>query len=307
VSKIAFLFPGQGSQTVGMLSDLAGRFPEITATFEEASSVLGRDLWKISQEGPEEELNRTRNTQPAMLAADVALWRCWRSLGRPLPHLVAGHSLGEYAALVAAGALRFEDAVWLVERRARYMQEAVPEGSGAMTAILGLTDEVVADLCRRATREGEIVVPANLNAPGQVVIAGHAGAVERAESLAREAGARRVVRLAVTVPSHSPLMEGAARRLAKELEAVDIRPPQIPLLHNLDVEPCSDPEAIRRKLVEQLFSPVRWTETIQKMVSLGVTRFYECGPGRVLTGLNRRIASGIATRPLAEPRSWEDG
>lgn len=286
-----------------MLRDLAERFPEIRATFDEASSVLGRDLWQIAQEGPMEVLDRTENTQPAMLAADIALWRCWQAQGKSLPEVMAGHSLGEYAALVASEALAFEDAVVLVEQRAKRMQEAVPEGEGAMAALLGLADDVVMEICQKASCEGEIVVPANLNAPGQIAIAGHRPAVERAEQMAKEAGARKVVRLAVSVPSHSPLMKEAAKKFASDLQGVEIKPPKIPVLHNVNVEAHSDPEAIRNCLIEQLYSPVRWTETIQKMAEV-VGQFYECGPGKVLTGLNRRIVREIPTTPLSEPESW---
>ncbi|RMD70216.1 MAG: [acyl-carrier-protein] S-malonyltransferase, partial [Gammaproteobacteria bacterium] len=278
--RSAFLFPGQGSQEVGMLSALAQRHPLVRETFEEASSVLGEDLWRLSQEGPKALLDQTTITQPAMLAADVALWRLWESLGGRRPDVMAGHSLGEYAALVAAGALDFGEALRLVRARARYMEEAA---EGGMAAILGLSDEDVEALCREV--EG-VVEPANLNAPGQVVVAGERAAVEAAVELARQRGAKRCVPLAVSVPSHCSLMRPAAERLARELAAVPLRPPSIPVVQNASAQSHDDPDLIRQRLEEQLYLPVRWVESLRAMAPLEAVA--EAGPGRVLGGLAKR-------------------
>ncbi|MHB8562997.1 MAG: ACP S-malonyltransferase [Acidiferrobacteraceae bacterium] len=297
---IGFVFPGQGSQSVGMLGQLADEFPEVRATFDEGSRALGRDLWELAARGPEEALDRTENTQPAMLCADVACWRAWQRLGGPQPVLMAGHSLGEYAALVCAGALGFEDAVHLVAARARFMQEAVPEGAGAMAAILGLPDDAVAEICRASARK-EIVAPVNYNAPGQIVIAGNTAAVGRAAEAARAAGAKRVVPLAVSVPSHCALMKDASERLAGYLCEVLLQRPQIGVVHNAVVREEPEPNGIRAALVAQLYSPVRWVETIRYMASRGVHRLIECGPGKVLAGLNRRIEAGLDTEGIFAP------
>lgn len=287
-SKLAFIFPGQGSQSVGMLADLSTAFPAVRDTFQEASEALQLDLWALVQHGPERELNRTERTQPAMLAAGVAVWRCWREQGGAAPAVLAGHSLGEYTALVCAGALDFTAATRLVADRGRFMQEAVSAGQGRMAAILGLDDDQVRLVCREAA-QGDVVEAVNFNAPGQVVIAGCTAAVERAVTLAKAAGAKRALELPVSVPSHCALMRSAAARLAKRLEAVEIKTPVLPVLHNADVSPATLPETIRDRLVEQLHSPVRWVEIILRMAADGVDRVVECGPGKVLTGLNRRI------------------
>lgn len=299
MNRLAFLFPGQGSQSIGMLNELAADHPVVTDTFREASEALDLDLWRTVQEGPEETLNRTDTTQPALLAAGVAVWRVWESDG-PIPDQLAGHSLGEYTALTCAGALDFVDAVRLVRDRGHFMQEAVPAGTGAMAAVLGLDDEAVVDICRRAA-EGDVVEAVNFNAPGQVVIAGATAAVERAVGLASEAGAKRAVQLPVSVPSHCALMRPAAERLAERLAAVDIRPPRIPVFHNVDVKHAETPEAIRDRLVRQLHSPVRWVETIRAIAAAGAGQFVECGPGKVLAGLNRRIDRNLPIQPVYDP------
>ncbi len=287
--KLAFVFPGQGSQSVGMLSQLAASFHEVKQTFDRASLVLGRDLWALVSNGPEAELNQTQNTQPAMLAAGVAVWEIWCKHSPIRPDWMAGHSLGEYTALVCSGALFFEDAVKLVEARARYMQAAVPEGIGAMAAILGLEDSRVIEICNQVA-ESEIVAAVNFNAPGQVVIAGHAAAVDRAAQAAKLAGAKRALILPVSVPSHCELMKPAAEKLEACLQDTAISIPTIQLIHNVDVAFHSDPEIIRTVLKEQLYKPVRWVETVSLMQEKGVTTFIESGPGKVLTGLDKRIA-----------------
>lgn len=295
--KAAFLFPGQGSQSVGMLADLAGEHPAVHATFEAASDALGFDLWALCQEGPESRLNQTEFTQPAMLAADIATWRVWQALGGPAPAALAGHSLGEYAALVAAEALAFEDALRLVQRRGQLMQQAVAEGEGAMAAILGLDDDVLEALCA-GEGKGEVVSCANYNAPGQVVIAGAHAAVDRVCVAAKAAGARRALPLPVSVPSHCALMRPAADALTEALAATDIVAPVIPVLHNADVARHESADAIRAVLAQQLWQPVRWTTTIESLVSAGIVAFAECGPGKVLAGLNRRISRPSAVAAL---------
>ncbi len=301
---IAFVFPGQGSQSLGMSTALADAFPIVGQLYEEASDALGLDLWKMVTEGPEEALNRTENTQPAMLTAGVAAWRVWREQGGARPAVMAGHSLGEYSALVAADAIGFADAVKLVAARGRFMQEAVPEGSGAMAAILGLDDDAVRQLCQQAS-EGEVVEAVNFNSPGQVVIAGQREAVERAMALAKEAGARRALPLPVSVPSHCALMKPAAERLAGLLQEIEVRVPAIPVLHNVDVAAADTPEALRDRLVRQLYSPVRWVEIIQAMKGQGAEAILEAGPGKVLTGLGRRIDKTLEVLPVFDPASLE--
>ena len=301
--SVAFVFPGQGSQSVGMMTALADE-AVVRDVFTEAGEALGQDLWQIVQEGPEETLNSTEITQPAMLAAGVALWRLWQSRGGPVPAFMAGHSLGEYSALVAAGSLAFADAVKLVHRRGRFMQEAVPAGSGAMAAILGLDDEAVADVCTAAA-EGAVVEPVNFNAPGQVVVAGERAAVERATVLAKEQGAKRALMLPVSVPSHCSLMKPAAEQLAGELAAVGIDAPSVPVICNVDVTPVADAEAIRDALVRQLYRPVRWVEIIRYLAARGVDQLVECGPGKVLTGLNKRIERAMTARAVFDPSSLE--
>ena len=295
---LAFVFPGQGSQAVGMLADLAARDPIIRATFDEASAGCGIDLWVLSSEGPAEDLNRTEFTQPALVAADVALYRSWVAAGGPRPDLVAGHSLGEFAALVVAGVLRLSDAAALVRERGRLMQAAVPEGTGAMAAVLGTEDlDLIAACCREA-EQGEVVVPANLNGPGQTVIAGHVAAVDRALVLLAERGVRKSVRLPVSVPSHSPLMREAARALSERMGAIDWARPSIPVIHNADAAGHDDPSSIRDVLARQLHSPVRWTECVNALISAGATRIGECGPGKALTGMARRIDKALDARAL---------
>ena len=300
--KLAFVFPGQGSQSVGMMQGLAAR-PEVRLTFSEASDALSQDLWTLVAEGPADALNQTVNTQPAMLAADIATWRVWQAMGGPQPELLAGHSLGEYAALVAAGALSFTDAVRLVRFRAEAMQAAVPEGVGAMAAILGLDDDVVRAVCLEAAA-GDVVEAVNLNSPGQVVIAGSRTAVERAMALAKENGAKRALPLPVSVPSHSSLMLPAAEKLLTYLQDVAIASPAIPVLHNTDVETHSSPEAIRVALAKQLHTPVRWVETVQAIKAAGTERLIECGPGKVLAGLAKRIDDRLPSVALVDEASF---
>jgi len=302
MSKMAAVFPGQGSQSVGMLAALAEAWPQVQETFAEASEVLGEDLWALTQQGPAEALNRTERTQPAMLAAGVAVWRVWQAADGPIPMAMAGHSLGEYSALVAAEALAFADAVKLVEARARAMQDAVPEGVGAMAAILGLDDDQVRALCE-AEAQGQVLEPVNFNSPGQVVIAGHAEAVARATAAAKAAGARRALVLPVSVPSHCALMEPAAERLAEVLAGVDIAKPRIPVLHNVDVAAHDDPDGIREALKRQLHSPVRWVETIRVLAAGGARTVVELGPGKVLTGLNKRIDKQLQALAVEDPDS----
>lgn len=287
--NLAFIFPGQGSQSVGMLTDLATGYPEVKHTFERASDALGKDLWAIVAQGPDEELNQTHNTQPAMLAAGVAVWDVWCKHSNIRPAWMAGHSLGEYTALVCSGAMSFEDGIKLVAARGRFMQESVPPGVGAMAAILGLEDHQVVKVCADAA-ESEIVSAVNFNSPGQVVIAGHVAAVERAMHAAKAAGAKRAVLLPVSVPSHCALMESAAQKLDEQLQSTNIDTPKMTLIHNVDVASHSAPEVIRNALKEQLYKPVRWTDSIKFMHDQGVTCFVECGPGKVLVGLNKRIA-----------------
>lgn len=298
----AFVFPGQGSQSVGMLSALAQAQPEVQATFAQASAALGFDLWALAANGPEEALARTEVTQPLMLTAGIAVWRAWRARGGAMPAAMAGHSLGEYSALVAAGALDFADAVGLVADRARFMQQAVPPGQGAMAAVLGLSDDAVRALCAEAA-QGEVLEPVNFNAPAQVVIAGSAGAVARAMAQAKAAGARRAVTLPMSVPAHSSLMAPAAARLAQRLQAVALRAPAVPIVHNAHLQPATTPEAIREALVRQVASPVRWVATIEQMAGAGADVFVECGPGKVLTGLNKRIAPAAACLAVQDPES----
>ena len=299
---LAAVFPGQGSQSVGMLADLADAFPAVEETFAEASEALGCDLWRVCREGPVEKLNATECTQPAMLAAGVAVWRVWLGQGGAGPEIMAGHSLGEYSALVCADSVAFPDAVALVAARGRYMQEAVPSGEGAVAAVIGLGDEDVEAACRDAA-EGEVVCPVNFNAPGQVVLAGHSGAVARALELAREAGARRAILLPLSVPVHSPLMEPAAERFRSRLENVDFSTPAVPVIANIGVEPHGDPASIRDRLVRQLYSPVPWTATVHRLAESGIGEVLEPGPGRVLAGLNRRIERSMTAHAVFDPAS----
>ena len=302
MASLGFVFPGQGSQAVGMMADLAGALPVVRETFDEASAALGFDLWRLVQDGPAEQLNLTHNTQPAMLAAGVAAWRAWQQGGGPQPAVLAGHSLGEYAALVAADAIGFADASRLVAERGRLMQAAVPEGAGAMAAVLGLDDEQVRSACAEAAA-GEVVEAVNYNSPGQVVIAGQAAAVARAVEAAKALGAKRAVLLPVSVPSHCELMRPAAERLAERLAAVEIRMPRVPVLHNVDVAGAASPDGIRDRLARQLYSPVRWVETVRRMAADGVGLVVECGPGKVLSGLVKRIDRNLEAAAVHDPAS----
>jgi [acyl-carrier-protein] S-malonyltransferase len=301
----AFVFPGQGSQSVGMLAALAAAQPPVQQTFAQASEVLGYDLWQLVSAGPEADLNATERTQPAMLAAGVATWRCWQAGGGATPALVAGHSLGEFTALVCAGALDFAPAVALVRARGELMQAAVPAGSGAMAAILGLDDAAIEAACREAA-QGAVVEPANFNSPGQVVIAGESAAVQRAIEAARARGAKRAVLLPVSVPSHTTLMRAAADQLRERLATLSVRRPAIRYLSAVDAREHQDPDDIRALLVRQLSSPVRWTQTLSAL-SAGMAQVIECGPGKVLTGLNRRIEKrdGLSYLALEDPPSIE--
>jgi len=288
---LAIVFPGQGSQSVGMMQGFAD-VPQVEATFREAAAIVGVDYWRMIAEGPAEALNQTVNTQPLMLVAGVACWRAWREKGGPMPSWFAGHSLGEYTALVAAGAMRFEDALPLVRFRAQAMQEAVPEGTGGIAAILGLDETALQEVCEAAA-QGEVLEPANLNSPGQVVVAGHRAAVERGMALAKQKGAKRAVMLPMSAPSHCSLMRPAGERLRERLEGIAISRPQVPVVHNRSVETAEDPAVIRRMLVEQLDHPVRWIETVKFLGARGVRRIVECAPGKVLTGLSKRIATDV--------------
>lgn len=294
----AVVFPGQGSQSVGMMASFADS-EVVKSTFAEASEVLGQDLWQLVAEGPAELLSQTVNTQPVMLTCGVAVWRAWLEAGGRTPSVVAGHSLGEYAALVAAGALNFADAVGLVRFRAHAMQEAVPVGEGAMAAVLGLEPDVIDKVCAESA-QGQIVSAANLNSPGQIVIAGHVAAVERAMSAAKDAGAKRAVLLPVSAPFHCGLMKPAAERLAEKLATIAIAEPSIPVLNNVDVKAENSPSAIRDALVRQAYSPVRWIETVQAMATQGVGAVFEFGPGKVLAGLVKRIAGDLVIESVAD-------
>jgi [acyl-carrier-protein] S-malonyltransferase len=299
--KYAMLFPGQGSQAVGMLGALGAAYPVVGETLAEAGDVLGWDLAGLVREGPVEQLNRTERTQPALLAAGVAVWRAWQTHRPAAPAALAGHSLGEYTALVAAGSIGFADALKLVELRGQLMQGAVPEGQGGMVAVVGLDDAGVEKLC--ASYSGGLVLePVNYNAPGQVVVAGQADALAWLEQNAKGAGARMVVRLPVSVPSHCSLMKSAALQLAGRLTQIAFEPPAIPVLHNLDAAPHPQPVALRSALREQLYKPVRWAQTVQRLAADGVTLYLECGPGKVLAGLNKRILDkSVASIALEDP------
>ncbi|MGM0983937.1 MAG: ACP S-malonyltransferase [Pseudomonadota bacterium] len=300
--SLALTFPGQGSQQIGMLRELAERYSVVRTTFEEAADALGYDLWQVVQEGPAEALNATACTQPALLTASVAVWRVWQELEGPRPGAMAGHSLGEYSALVCAGALPFAQGVRLVKLRGEAMQEAVPAGEGAMAAILGLDDAVVEQACARAA-DGDVVAAVNYNAPGQVVIAGSKAAVERAIVACQEAGAKRAMSLPVSVPSHCELMRPAAERLAAAMDEVELRSPRYTVFQNVDAQAHADVETLRTRLIEQLYQPVRWTSCIEAMTGQGTEVFIECGPGKVLTGLNKRIARGSKGLAVNDPDS----
>ncbi|AWL12025.1 [Acyl-carrier-protein] S-malonyltransferase [Saliniradius amylolyticus] len=302
MSELALVFPGQGSQTVGMLTELAERYSQVQETFEQASEALGYDLWALVQNGPESQLNETHRTQPALLTASVAIWRIWQAEGGAKPAMMAGHSLGEYSALVCAGVLDFTDAVKLVEKRGQLMQQAVPAGVGAMAAIIGLDDDKVKAACQQAA-EGQVVSAVNFNSPGQVVIAGNKEAVDRAVVLCKDTGAKRALPLPVSVPSHCALMEPAAQELADALKQVTFNSPDIPVVNNVDVAVESDGDRIRDALVRQLYSPVRWTESVQFMAGQGISTLAETGPGKVLTGLARRIDKSLAATAINTPDS----
>ena len=305
MKKFAMVFPGQGSQTVGMLVELAGDYPIVQETFKQASEVLGYDLWQLVQEGPAEELNKTWQTQPALLTASVAVYRVWQQKYPALkPEVMAGHSLGEYSALVCAGVLDFQDAVKLVELRGKLMQQAVPEGTGAMYAIIGLDNDAIINACKQA-EQGEVVSAVNFNSPGQVVIAGAKTAVERAAALCKEAGAKRALPLAVSVPSHCALMKPAADQLSVSLESITLKAPVVAVLNNVDVKAETDAVAIRNALVRQLYSPVRWTETVEKMAQNGVEVLVEVGPGKVLNGLTKRIVDSLQAVSVNDVKSLD--
>lgn len=302
MTQIAFVFPGQGSQTVGMLTELAATYPLVEETFREASDALGYDLWQLVSQGPAEELNKTWQTQPALLAASVAIYRVWQQQGGEQPVLMAGHSLGEYSALVCAGVINFSDAVKLVELRGKLMQEAVPEGTGAMQAIIGLDDAAIRKACEESA-QGQVVSPVNFNSPGQVVIAGNKEAVERAGAACKAAGAKRALPLPVSVPSHCGLMKPAADKLAVALESMTFNAPLVPVINNVDVKAETDATAIRHALVRQLYSPVRWTESVEAMAAQGVTQLLEMGPGKVLTGLTKRIVDSLTAAAVNDTAS----
>lgn len=302
MSKFAMVFPGQGSQTVGMLADLAAQFPIVEQTFAEASDALGYDLWKLVQEGPAEELNKTWQTQPALLAASVAIYRVWQQENGAQPAMMAGHSLGEYSALVCAGVLDFKQAIRLVELRGKLMQEAVPAGTGAMSAIIGLDNDAIAKACDESA-QGEVVSPVNFNSPGQVVIAGNKDAVERAGAACKAAGAKRALPLPVSVPSHCALMKPAADKLAIALQGIAFNTPQFPVVNNVDVKTETSPDAIRDALVRQLYSPVRWSESVEFMAGEGIEHLLEVGPGKVLTGLTKRIVDTMTAAAINDAAS----
>ena len=302
-ASLALVFPGQGSQSLGMLAELGAQYPLVIDTFREASEALGYDLWALTQQGPEEQLNQTDKTQPAILTASIALWRLWLAEGGARPAFVSGHSLGEYSALVAAGSLSLGDAVKLVKRRGELMQEAVPAGQGAMAAILGLDDAVVVDLCAQAA-QGEVVSAVNFNSPGQVVIAGAKAAVERAMEACKAAGAKRALPLPVSVPSHCELMRPAAERFAESVNAIHWQAPQIPLVQNVSAGVAGDLETLKSDLLEQLYKPVRWVECVQTLAANGAVQLVECGPGKVLAGLNKRCADGVNTFNLNTPDAF---
>ncbi len=302
MTKIAVVFPGQGSQALGMLADLAANYPVVEETFAEASSVLGYDLWQLVQQGPAEELNKTWQTQPALLAASVAIWRVWQQQNGTEPVFMAGHSLGEYSALVCAGVLDFKQAISLVELRGKLMQEAVPEGTGAMSAIIGLDNDAIAKACEESA-QGQVVSPVNFNSPGQVVIAGNKEAVERAGAACKAAGAKRALPLPVSVPSHCALMKPAADKMAVALEDVAFSTPQYPVVNNVDVKVETSPDAIRSALVRQLYNPVRWTESVEFIAAQGVEHLVEAGPGKVLTGLTKRIVDTLTASAVNDSAS----
>lgn len=301
-ATLAFVFPGQGSQKVGMLADLAAEYSVIEATFQEASEVLGYDLWALVQQGSQEDINLTERTQPLLLTASVALWRLWQQQGGASPSLMAGHSLGEWSALVCSGVVAFTDAVKLVQQRGAFMQAAVPAGEGAMAAIIGLSDDLINAACEKATSAG-VVAAVNFNSPGQVVIAGQAAPVEQAMALCKEAGAKRALPLPVSAPFHTSLMRPAADQLAAQIEATSFNPPAIPIVHNVHAKTEMAPAAIKQLMIEQIYQPVLWVDCVNALAAAGITQLVECGPGAVLAGLAKRIdksLTAVTTGTLAE-------
>lgn len=301
-NQLAFVFPGQGSQKVGMLANAAANYSEVTQTFAQASEVLGYDLWDLVQTGPQDALNLTEKTQPLLLTASVALWRVWCANGGVKPSLLAGHSLGEFSALVCSEVISFESAVDLVKQRGQFMQSAVPVGVGAMAAIIGLDDASIIAICDKLSGS-EVVQAVNFNSPGQVVIAGHAEAVTQAMAACKEAGAKRALPLPVSAPFHTSLMQPAGDKLAEVLAGIEFSAPHIPIIHNVNALPESNPERIRQLMVEQIYSPVQWTNCIEYMVAQGIETTIECGPGKVLSGLSRRIHKPLAVHALEEPEA----
>lgn len=299
-NSLAFIFPGQGSQKVGMLAEIAAENPIVEQTFEEASQALGYDMWGLVQNGEQEQLNLTEKTQPILLTSSVALWRVWQSKSDTRPALLAGHSLGEFSALVCAGSLAFSDAVTLVRDRGQFMQTAVPVGEGAMAAVLGLDDEVIVDICQQTGAEA-----VNFNSPGQVVIAGKVDAVERAIVMLKEAGAKRAMPLPVSAPFHTSLMKPAGEKLAASIDALEFLAPSIPVVHNVHAQLESDPEKIKQLMVQQIYSPVKWTGCMKTMVDAGITKTVECGPGKVLSGLCKRIDRSLSSYSVEDPASLE--
>lgn len=301
-NNLAFVFPGQGSQKIGMLAAAYQQFDTVRQTFAEASDVLGYDMWSLVAQGEQDALNLTETTQPVLLTSSVALWRAWLAAGGAQPSVMAGHSLGEFSALVCAGALQFSDAVELVRQRGAFMQVAVPVGVGAMAAIIGLDDEAINRICLETSAAGDgIVAAVNFNSPGQVVIAGHAATVESAITVLKEAGAKRALPLPVSAPFHTQLMKPAGEQLAQAIAALQLSAPTIPVVHNVNGATESDPEKIAALLVEQISSPVQWTACVQAIMAMGVQRLVECGPGKVLSGLNRRIDKSLSSFSIEQP------
>lgn len=298
--NLAFVFPGQGSQKIGMLAELAEQYPVVKNTFAEASEILGYDLWALVQTGAQEDINLTERTQPLLLTASVAVWRVWNEKHGAQPALLAGHSLGEWSALVCAGVVVFKDAVKIVQLRGKYMQEAVPAGQGAMAAIIGLDDAAIIKACEEAA-QGEIVSAVNFNSPGQVVIAGATAAVERASALCKEAGAKRALPLPVSAPFHTEMMRPAADRLSELISATSFSAPKIPVVHNVTAKTETNPEKIKSLMIEQIYSPVRWVDCVNTMAAAGISLTVECGPGKVLSGLNKRIVADLNTLSIEKP------
>ena len=303
-SSVAFVFPGQGSQKVGMLAEMAAAYPVITETFAEASQALGYDVWDMVQNGEQEQLNLTERTQPILLTASVALWRCWQQKSDLKPALMAGHSLGEFSALVCAGSLQFADAVTLVRDRGQFMQTAVPVGEGAMAAVLGLNDDVILDICNSSSAAG-VVEAVNFNSPGQVVIAGKVAAVEAAIAACIEAGAKRAMPLPVSAPFHTSLMKPAGEKLAEKIAGLTVLSPETPVVHNVHAQTESDPAKIKELLVQQIYSPVKWVSCVETMVAAGIEQTVECGPGKVLGGLNRRIQKSLSAFALEDVAGFD--